>query len=104
MAHASSKVNPPLPSAFSPFTSHVSRFLLFDSSGDLFTEDNQENEEFLGKKLFETWCLVGYRGVRSGESKRNFVTFVSFCLIRSRQDHPRDAVVEDWLMEVDEQP
>src|SRR5436309_11634315 len=93
MAHASSKVNPPLTSAFSPFTSHVSRFLLFDSSGDLFTEDNQENEGFLSRKLPEL-----------GGSKTNFVTFVSFCLIRSRQDHPRDAVVEDWLMEVDEQP
>ncbi len=36
--------------------------------------------------------------------KRNFVTFVFFCLIYSRQDHPGDAVLEDRLMKVDEQP
>src|SRR5437868_261196 len=89
MAHASSKVNPPLTSAFSPFTSHVSRFFLFDSSGDLFTQDN---EGFLNRKL-----------PALGGSKTNFVTFVSFCLIRSRRYHSGYAVLEDRLMEVDEQ-
>src|SRR6266576_1347503 len=73
MAHASSKVNPPLTSAFSPFTSHVSRFLLFDS---LPRPDSTLTQ------------------------KRNFV---SFCLIRSRQYHSGYAVLEDRLMEVDEQ-
>ncbi len=36
-------------------------------------------------------------------SKRDFVSFASFHLICSRQDQPRDAILEDRLVKVDEQ-
>jgi hypothetical protein len=47
--------------------------------------------------------LGEYGGMRSRHSKRNFVTFVSFCLICSGQYHSGYAFLEDRLMEVNEQ-
>jgi hypothetical protein len=36
--------------------------------------------------------------------ERNFVVLVFFCSICSGQNHSRDAVFENWLMKIDEQP
>jgi len=59
----------------------ASRFLLLVYRRRSLTEDNQENEGVLGKKLPEAWCLA--RTTESAQPlKRNFITFVSFCLIR----------------------
>jgi hypothetical protein len=47
--------------------------------------------------------LAGTEECAPGHSKRNFVTFVSFCLICSWQYHAEYAFLKDKLMEVDEQ-
>jgi hypothetical protein len=46
---------------------------------------------------------IDHSGDRARAIQKNFVRFVSFCLIRSWQYHSGYAVLEDRLMKVDEQ-
>ena len=47
------------------------RLLLFDLARESLTEDNEENEGFLSKKLLETWGLVGYGAGAHGGIKKS---------------------------------
>ena len=79
------------------------RLLLFDLARESLTEDNEGNEgvpKARNCSRLGAWWVTAQ--VRPGESKRDFLIFVSFCLIRSRQYHSGYALLEDRLMKVDE--